>query len=475
MLTLSKDRAFATQLFMLIKTAHIHHPSNQAFRQPFEQLLELTGTLLKELGSLTLETVEVGLYLNEKKVRSDISTFGVFEYIDGLFASKEVGGFTILRPPRPEEMIFFVQCFLPQQRGLKGSMRLNEALATRGFQSIQFLPRTKKRSRSKDEVVVAVSSQKRALRDYTQAMEVVRTLSSGDPKAQLNESRKAKRAVYDLVDICLDEGFSFMGLSSIKNYDEYTFNHSMNVCIISIGFGKNLGLSKRQIGELGLAALYHDYGKTLIPVEILNKPGKFEPKEWEVMKTHPVMAIKRFLTMKGEFQPADIKKMIASFEHHRNFDLSGYPQTGMNKKLNFFSRVVAISDAFDAMTTNRVYQRGMLPTLALKIIADSAGTKFDPLLVKAFINTIGIYPVGSVVSLSSGVLAVVTKVNENPNFLAYPTVRIVTNSQGQKIEGGREVNLAVEAENPDNLVIEAAVHPEDHGINVAHYLFPNVA
>jgi HD-GYP domain-containing protein (c-di-GMP phosphodiesterase class II) len=309
------------------------------------------------------------------------------------------------------------------------------------------------------------------LKNYAKAIDVIHSLSLPASKTQTLDTRKAKRVVYDLVDICLEEGFSFLGLATIKNYDEYTFNHSVNVCVISIGFGKHLGLSKRQIGELGIAALYHDFGKTLIPTEILNKPGKFNPDEWTIMKSHPVMSIKRLLSIKGGFQPADIKKMIAAFEHHRNFDCSGYPQTGVKKSLNFFSRVVAISDAYDAMTTNRVYQKGMLPTVALKTIADNSGTKFDPLLVKAFINTIGIYPVGSLVRLNNGSLAVVVQVNKDPKLLARPIVRLVVDEAGRRIEEGPEIDLSAPPEPLKGIFVDTVVRPEDYNINVAHYLF----
>ena len=141
------------------------------------------------------------------------------------------------------------------------------------------------------------------------------------------------------------------------------------------------------------------------------------------------------------------------------------------KKLNFYSRVVAIADAYDAMTTNRVYQRGMLPTVALKILVDHAGTKFDPLLVKAFVNTVGIYPVGSLVRLNTGALAVVTDITKIPDKLARPTVKIIADEKGRRIEDGETIDLANPTEAQKSLNIETAVHPEDYNINVAHYLF----
>jgi len=177
------------------------------------------------------------------------------------------------------------------------------------------------------------------------------------------------------------------------------------------------------------------------------------------------------LNMKG-FQEMDIKKMIAAFEHHRNYDCTGYPETGVKKQMNFYSRVVAIADAYDAMTTNRVYQRAMLPTTALKILLDNAGTKFDPLLVKAFINTVGIYPVGSLLRLTNGSLAVVSGVHNVPEKIALPIVKIAADAQGRKIEDGPEIDLA---DPSHGLAIETVLRPEEYRINVAHYLFGDVA
>ena len=192
------------------------------------------------------------------------------------------------------------------------------------------------------------------------------------------------------------------------------------------------------------------------------------------MKTHPLRSIKTMLQT-NTLQDNDIKKMIAAFEHHRNYDCTGYPETGVKKKMNFYSRVVAIADAFDAMTTNRVYQRAMLPTAALKVLMDNAGTKFDPLLVKAFVNTVGIYPVGSLLRMTDGSLAVVTAVPANPAKFEFPTVRLAADAQGRRLEKGPEIDLARAAEEGRSLGIDTVVRPEDYHINVTHYLFGEVA
>jgi HD-GYP domain-containing protein (c-di-GMP phosphodiesterase class II) len=467
----SDPKLFVTQLFMLIKTAQIHKPGNRAFQVPFDQFLTLLQRLFSEQGAITLETIELSLYFNETKMRSDISTFGIARFLEEAFANLEIGGFRITKVPSAEETFAFLKLFGSTEEQPKGHEQISQLFAGKNFDAIEFLPKTEKRSVSSKEQTGSGDTKRRALKNYVKAIDVFRNVASGKTANQSTEARKAKRIVYDLVDICLEEGFSFFGLSSIKNYDEYTFNHSVNVCVIAIGFGKNLGLSKRQLGELGIAALYHDYGKTLIPLNILNKPGKFDAEEWEVMKGHPLMSIKKLLEMKGGFQPTDIKKMIAAFEHHRNYDCTGYPQTGVFKKPNFISRVVAIADAYDAMTTNRVYQRGMLPTVALKILMDNAGTKFDPLLTKAFVNTIGVYPVGSLLKFTTGTVGMVTAVHKEIDKMAQPIVRLVTHADGTIIDDCVEIDLSSNSEQAKSLVIDTVVHPEDYNINVAHFLF----
>ncbi len=458
------------QLFMLLKTAQIHDPGNRAFQHPVEQFHGLLETMIAEEGVLTLESIDMGIFLNETKIRSDISTFGTFRFIDNLFAQKDIGGIRIQEVPSLEELAFFVQTL--SKDSAVGAETLNGLLQAKGFQSIELLMRQAKKTVAKEDIKSSVvNAKQRAMKNYIKAIDIMKGTTTKAITAQSSDTRKAKRVVYNLVDICMEEGFSFLGLSNIKNYDEYTFNHSVNVCVISIAFGKNLGLSKRQIGELGLAGLYHDFGKTRIPTKILNKPGRFNDDEWAIMKEHPLMAIKEMIGMKGGFEEIDIKKMIAAFEHHRNYDCSGYPQTGIKKELNFYSRVVAISDAYDAMTTNRVYQRGMLPTVALKILMDNAGTKFDPLLVKAFVHTVGIYPVGALVQLNDGSMAIVLQVPTNPEHMEFPTVKVVLDAQGQRHLAGPVINLANTQGTGSALSVVNLVRPEDHNINVAHSLF----
>jgi len=197
-------------------------------------------------------------------------------------------------------------------------------------------------------------------------------------------------------------------LTKIRKHDEYTYLHSLNVARLSVGLGIRLGLNAEMIVDLGWAALLHDIGKLHVPLEVLNKLKKFTPDELAIMQSHPVEA----LAALAETQPITLdrlRRLSAAFEHHQRYDLKGYPIVQKKLTLHPFSRIVAVADTFDAMTTDRIYQRRILPDMALKIMAQGYGTVFDPLVLQGFITAMGAYPVGSLIRLDDQRLAVVTR------------------------------------------------------------------
>jgi len=229
-----------------------------------------------------------------------------------------------------------------------------------------------------------------------------------------------------------------LGLSTIKNYDEYTHNHSVNVSIYSLMLGAKLGLSKMILAELGLAALFHDVGKTKIADSILNKPGTLSEGEWKVMRSHPAMGVREILAF---HQLADIKPRIlfGIFDHHLNLDLSGYPRMKRKKKQTIFGRIITIADVYDAMTSSRCYRKEPYsPTDALKLMRKECGAHFDPVLFKVFVNAMGIYPIGSLVQLDGDELGIVYNTNPDPDLLDRPTVLTISSEDAR----GRTINLS---------------------------------
>jgi HD-GYP domain-containing protein (c-di-GMP phosphodiesterase class II) len=279
--------------------------------------------------------------------------------------------------------------------------------------------------------------------------------------------REAKRIIYKLVDLSYEGGggFSMLGLTAIKGHDEYTFNHMVNVCILAIAFGQRLGLEREQLSRLGLCALYHDLGKLDVPRDILLKHGPLTGEEWAVMGNHTVFGARELFPMIAN-DPGAVTRVLVALQHHVNVDGSGYPTLRMRIDPILFTRIVAIVDTFDAMTTKRIYQKIFMPDQALARLQQVSGEKYDPLLVKAFVACIGIYPVGSTVALSSGVVGVVCEPNQDPTWAHRPTVRLATGLDGSPVP-----DEVVDLADPHNASISIlrCVDPEIFGINAAHF------
>jgi putative nucleotidyltransferase with HDIG domain len=238
-----------------------------------------------------------------------------------------------------------------------------------------------------------------------------------------------------MADIIQVDESVLVGLTSIKDYDEYTFAHSVNVCVLSMAIADRLGLPKAETAEIGVAGLLHDIGKMHVPLSILNKSEHLSAEEWDTMKRHPMLGVielSRVRSLRMITSP-----LFVALQHHVQFAGAGYPQKPGAWNLHRHSRIVSVADVFDAMTTARNYRTMPLaPGKALRFIHDMSGTIFDPVVVKAFIRAMGIYPVGSGVELNTGDVAVVVRQNRELHHIHRPYVRLVNGS------GGEPMNLA---------------------------------
>lgn len=243
----------------------------------------------------------------------------------------------------------------------------------------------------------------------------------------------------------------------IKTADDYTFFHSVNVCMLSLMLGMRSGLDQRQLKELGLGALIHDIGKTGIPIAILNKPGRLEPEEWDLMKTHTSQGFE-LLRQSGEIS---LPACHVALQHHERCDGSGYPKQLKGDKIHRYARMVAIADIYDALTSDRVYRPRFPAHEALELILGSGGTHLDYQLVKRFTRMVAMYPVGSAVTLSNGETGVVTGVS--PSNIYRPLVRVLQDPAGQPLDPPLDRDLSeppvlavVEVEEPESMAWQTA-------------------
>ncbi|HEX7552441.1 MAG TPA: HD-GYP domain-containing protein [Geothrix sp.] len=227
---------------------------------------------------------------------------------------------------------------------------------------------------------------------------------------------------------------ALISLSRIKAADTYTFQHSVSVCALLVSFAHGLGMDAATVEEAGLGGLLHDVGKMKIPNEILNKPGKLTDEEFDVMKSHA--ALSRDL-LRGVPGVSNTVIQIAG-EHHEKMGGGGYPKGLSGPDISQLGRTAAVVDVYDALTSNRVYHKGKEPTDVLKKLLEWSGPHLDGGLVQQFIRVLGIYPVGSLVRLSGGRLAVVV---EQSDDLLRPTVRAVFDPVRKLLLPPRDIHL----------------------------------
>ena len=271
---------------------------------------------------------------------------------------------------------------------------------------------------------------------HTQAQSVVHNLMSDVRMGKQIEVARLSPAVEHITDSIFRNKDAFISLSRIKKKDEYTFQHSISVCALLVAFSREVGYEKDVVLEAGMGGLLHDIGKMKVPDQILNKPNALSESEFAIMKSHAAIGRDLLKQTPGMSQVA----ISITGEHHERYDGTGYPDKLEKDEISKLGQMASIVDVYDALTSNRVYHKGMEPTAALKKLFEWSRFHFNAQLVERFICLIGIYPVGTLVKLESGMLAVVVSPGEES--LLRPTVRIIFDSKHGSSVTPRDIDLA---------------------------------
>jgi putative nucleotidyltransferase with HDIG domain len=270
---------------------------------------------------------------------------------------------------------------------------------------------------------------------YNDAVSVAEDVWESAQTESEPDATAASKMVDGLAQAVSQNRTALLALTTLKNYDNYTFTHMVNVSILTMGQARALGIDGPLLREFGLAALMHDIGKVQTPLEILNKPGKLTDEEFTIMKRHVVDGAE-ILRRTPDVPPL---APVVAFEHHLRLDGTGYPTGVKRPSLNLGTMLCSISDVYDAMRSQRKYQQAHPSDRILEVLKRSDGAQFDQHLVRRFAQLIGIYPVGNLVRLDTGETAVVIKVHApDPQR---PQVRVIIDGTGKRLEHPYDVNL----------------------------------
>ncbi|MCX7068568.1 MAG: HD-GYP domain-containing protein [Methylococcales bacterium] len=278
------------------------------------------------------------------------------------------------------------------------------------------------------------------------------------------DSVLAKNAVSECVESVLHSPDAMLWLSQLRNKDQYTAQHSLNVSILSIVLGRHINISVADLNRVGLCGMMHDVGKLLIPPEILHKSGLLDEEETRTMKTHTRLGYN--LIKSSDNMNSSVA--ITALTHHEQLDGRGYPRRLQENGISHFTKIVSIANAYDSMTSDKGYQKGKTHLEATHILTNLAGTHFDPMLVVKFIESIGVYPPGSLVEMTNGCVAMVVEVHDHAKLR--PKVAIILDEEKNPVSE-RIIDLSSMAKDKRGNVytIKNIIKAKDWNVDVSKY------
>jgi len=418
-----------TKFHVLMRVSQIYDSKNVALHQFIEESLKSINDLIELQGSIALKIVKVDLFLNDQRLRYSVEGFTSFKYLMTQWKKRLIGEI-IFQAPLDERMLKeFVYTFMGLEDGQEGNAVLfTKQLESKNIHSVEVHPLEVSEEEGEEEGVFTLQKedpQEVGKKVFFETIGTIKEVITHIKGEQQTEVRKLKRLAQKAVHLVMEDESILLGMATIKNYDEYTFNHSVNVSIYSLAMGKRLGFSTKTMTELGLTALLHDMGKSKVPKEVLNKTSAFDEGEWGMMKRHPLWGAEILLNLKqlGEINP---RVVIGIFDHHVKSDFSGYPKLFRKREVSLFGQIIQIADSYDAMTTPKIYRdTPFTPEQALALMLKEGGIHYDPTLLKVFVGLVGTYPVGSLVLLDTHELGIVYKPNPNPRWIDRPKVLLV--------------------------------------------------
>jgi len=453
-------RGFLLTFYAALRALKLYPVENTAVQKALDELQGTATALLVTENELEMRLAGDFLFINGTRLRLELDNFAAFSNLLTTLRGFEIGIFRTHSGVERREWQALLSILLSISADATIEDRyvaLIERLGQAHTPHLEFEPETEVA-----EAINAQESREIAKRTYAQGVAVTKEVVNSIRMGRTSSVKKVKRAVQMIVDQVLTNETSIVGLTTLRDYDEYTFTHSVNVCIFSVALGRKIGLTKLQLYDLGMTALLHDIGKAKIPIEVLNKTSGLAEEEWRVIQAHPWRGAMTLFGLRA-YDEIPYKSILVAHEHHMKSDLTGYPRSIRPRSLGIFSRIVAVADGFDAATTRRAYQTIPIePDQVLREMWTNPRRGYDPIVVKALINLIGVYPIGTCVILDTFEVGIVSQANPDREFLNRPVVRIAIDPTGgilsppglavdltERSADGNYVRSIVKVTNPD--------------------------
>ncbi|MCP4704340.1 MAG: HD domain-containing protein [candidate division Zixibacteria bacterium] len=455
------EHALVSLLFILLKTARFVDANNATYLTQSSKFYVVFRRLVDEHGKVSIKIIDGRVFVRDKIIKFNSDGLVDATAILDSWRQIGVGGVTFDDSLDNRQLDKFIY-LIAKGSGVKTDREsVIKRLSDLGIEGVSLMGIERKVEKK------LLSEQKRKLIRRTARVTFFKSISVvQDAMVCAKQDKdiditKARRVVHSMIDQIAGNESYMIQLTSIRDFDDHTYAHCSNVCVYSLTMGVRLGFDKYRLSQLGMAALFHDIGKVSLPGDLIRKPDAFNEDDWIQMQRHPELGAKTVLR-NLKFDDYSARAARAAFEHHINDDFTGYPVLREKVQTNLFSKIIAIADTFDALTSGRVYIKKAIPTdEVLRKMMYQMTVKFDAFLLKMFVNIIGIYPAGTLVLLSSEELALVTK--NNQKNLSRPQIKIIGDSSGPKKEF---IPVDLSQSKHAGISIQKIIDPGKHNIDM---------
>jgi HD-GYP domain-containing protein (c-di-GMP phosphodiesterase class II) len=425
--------------------------------------------------SLTFKISNDQLYVDDEKLSYNRTTKNLFDNIIRYYDARGLDGVRLLEGVKQasgKEVLVFMRLLDISGQQPEPLAWLKDGLAAENIEWVELIKKTE-RPQDEESYKSKAERRERAKRDYTYAKASVEEVAQKNAEGKDEVGvRKTVRVVQDMVTNLIEDDEVYAAISTLRIADDYTYTHSVNVAMLSMCIGRRINLSRRNLVNLGMCALFHDLGKIEIPNNILHKKDKLDDSELKMIQEHSLNSSRLMLKLKAS-PDSKARILVPMFEHHLKYDLSGYPHADWKKPLTLFGKIISIADKYDTLTSSRAYRKSLLsPDRALGYMFERAGKDYDPILIKVFINIMGVYPVGTLIKLDTDELALVVS-SPSREFSKRPLVCILEEGEDGSYKKKEIINLDERDSETDNYVREIVetYHPSSLGIQPVQHIF----